>query len=269
MSTGTVYFGDNLELLHKIPDRSIDLVYIDPPFNTGRRQKRTAEGPSYEDDFDDYLAFILPRVEEIHRVLKLTGSFYFHIDYREVHYCKVAFDKIFGRKNFLNSISWNYDYGARTKKRWPAKHDDILVYVKDIEHYYFSTEEMDRIPYMAPALCGPEKAAKGKLPTDAWMDLDREFWTNPTDTWWHTIVSPTGKEKVGYPTQKPMGVLRRIITASCPIGGTVLDVFGGSGTTGAVALQTGRNFILADFNPEAIDVMRRRFEGQDVVFSEV
>jgi site-specific DNA-methyltransferase (adenine-specific) len=245
--------GDNLAVLKSLPSESFDLAYIDPPFNTGIRQKRTTDGPSYADSFDDFIGFIEPRVQEIHRLLKPTGSLYFHIDYREVHYCKVAIDKIFGRQNFLNEIIWAYDYGARTKKRWPAKHDNILVHVKDIDQYYFCQDEVDRIPYMAPGLCGPEKAAAGKF---------------PTDTWWHTIVSPTGKEKVGYPTQKPMGVISRIVKASCPPGGLVLDAFAGSGTTGAVALQADRNFLLIDQNPEAITVMKKRFEGQQVVFEE-
>lgn len=255
-----VYLADNMEVLKGLADGSADLVYIDPPFNTKIKQKRLKDGPSYEDSFEDYLGFIRPRIEQIHRVLKETGSLYFHIDYREVHYCKVLIDEIFGRKNFLNEIIWAYDYGARATKRWPAKHDNILVYVKDIKKYYFSFDEVDRLPYMAPGLCGPEKAAKGKTPTDSWFGID-------TDFWWHTIVSPMGKEKTGYPTQKPMGVISRIVKASCPPGGLVLDIFAGSGTTGAVALQLGREFILVDQNPEALKVMKKRFAGEDVVYA--
>jgi site-specific DNA-methyltransferase (adenine-specific) len=266
---GLVVRADNLDVLRRIPDESIDLVYVDPPFNTGRRQTRpplrtvrddagdrtgfaghryrtTRAGAarSFADSFDDYLAFLEPRLVETHRVLKRTGSFYLHLDAREVHYAKVLADGIFGRDCFLNEIVWAYDYGARTRRRWPAKHDDILVYVKDTGRYFFDADAVDRIAYMAPALVGPEKAARGKL---------------PTDTWWHTIVSPTGKEKLGYPTQKPLGILRRIVRASSPPGGVILDYFAGSGTAGAAAHELGRRFVMVDSNEEAFDVMRRRF----------
>nr|WP_240488602.1 site-specific DNA-methyltransferase [Labilithrix luteola] len=275
--TNRVIHGDCLEVLPRIADASVDLVYVDPPFNTGRvqrrerlrtirdeeggdrtgfmgkryRTERVARDPGFADRFEDYLAFLEPRLREAHRVLKPTGSFYFHIDYREVHYCKVLLDRIFGREAFLNEIIWAYDYGARSKKRWPAKHDNILFYAKNPAKYHFDLSEVDRIPYMAPGLVGPEKAARGKL---------------PTDTWWHTIVSPTGKEKLGYPTQKPLGILRRIVRASCPKDGLVLDFFAGSGTTGAAALETGRNFLLVDKSAAAIEVMRRRFAELPVEF---
>ena len=269
--------GECLEVLRSLPDASIDLVYIDPPFNTGRVQRREriktvrdAEGDrngfagrryrterlptdeGFADAFDDYIAFLEPRLREAHRVLATTGSLYFHVDYREVHYCKILLDRIFGREAFINEIIWAYDYGARTTKRWPAKHDNILFFAKDPARYHFDVSEVDRIPYMAPGLVGPEKAARGKL---------------PTDTWWHTIVSPTGKEKLGYPTQKPLGVLRRIVRASAPKGGVVLDFFAGSGTAGAAALEHGCQFLLVDQSDAAIRTMRRRFAGRDdVVF---
>jgi site-specific DNA-methyltransferase (adenine-specific) len=273
---GRVWHGDNLDALVRIPDASVDLIYIDPPFNTGHEQARTElrtvrdeagdrtgfQGKryrtvrigsrSFSDTFDDYLGFLEPRIAHAHRVLKASGTMYLHLDYREVHYCKVLVDGIFGRSCFLNEVVWAYDYGARTKKRWPPKHDNILVYVKDPTSYVFNVDEIDRIPYMAPGLVGPEKAARGKL---------------PTDTWWHTIVSPTGKEKLGYPTQKPQALIERIVRASSPPGGLVLDFFAGSGTAGAAALAAGRRFQLVDDNPEAIDVMRRRFRDRaDVTF---
>jgi site-specific DNA-methyltransferase (adenine-specific) len=268
---GLVVRAENLEALARVPGESVDLVYVDPPFNTGRRQTRTelrtvrdeANGDrtgfggrryrtlrvgsrSFDDAFDDYLAFLEPRLVEARRVLRPTGSFYLHLDYREVHYAKVLADSVFGRGCFLNEVVWAYDYGARTRRRWPAKHDDILVYVKDPDAYFFDADAVDRIPYMAPGLVGEAKAARGKL---------------PTDTWWHTIVSPTGKEKLGYPTQKPLGILRRIVRASCPPGGVVLDFFAGSGTAGAAARELGRRFLLVDSSPEAFAVMRRRFAG--------
>ncbi|MCC7359865.1 MAG: site-specific DNA-methyltransferase [Anaerolineales bacterium] len=266
-----IYLGDNLPILQTLPAASVDLIYIDPPFNTGRRQarlqlktRRAAEGAgdrtgfggqrytttrvgeqAYSDQFDDYERFLEPRLAEARRVLADNGTLYFHIDYREAHYCKVLLDRLFGRASFLNEIIWAYDYGARTKKRWPAKHDNILVYVKDPANYVFNVDAIDRIPYMAPGLVGPEKAARGKL---------------PTDVWWHTIVSPTGKEKTGYPTQKPVAILQRIITASSLPGGAVLDFFAGSGTTGAAAHALGRRFILMDNNPQALAVMRARLK---------
>jgi site-specific DNA-methyltransferase (adenine-specific) len=274
-----VVHGECLEVLRTLDAASVDLVYVDPPFNTGKiqrrervrtvrdeaggdrtgfqgrryRTERLGTDPGYADTYDDYLAFLEPRLREAHRVLAASGSFYLHLDYREVHYAKVLCDRIFGREAFLNEIIWAYDYGARTTKRWPAKHDTILFYAKDPSLYHFDVAEVDRIPYMAPGLVGPEKAALGKL---------------PTDTWWHTIVSPTGKEKLGYPTQKPIGILRRIVRASCPPGGLVLDFFAGSGTSGAAALESGRRFVMIDESPEAIATMRRRFEGHEVSFEE-
>lgn len=269
-----VILSDNLTALQSLPDESVDLIYIDPPFNTGKVQRREyvrtvqdavtgdrtgfkgeryrtekLSSESFPDSFSDYIGFLRPRMEEAKRVLKKTGTFYFHVDYREVHYCKVMLDEIFGRENFLNEIIWAYDYGAKTKKRWPAKHDNILVYVKS-EDYVFNVDEVDRIPYMAPDMAGPEKAARGKL---------------PTDVWWHTIVSPTGKEKLGYPTQKPIGILKRIVSASCPADGLCLDFFAGAGSFGAAALDRGRRFILVDNNPAALTIMRKRFAGIDSI----
>ncbi|CAB4954009.1 unannotated protein [freshwater metagenome] len=271
-----VLFGDNLAHLKSMPDESVQLIYIDPPFNTGRKQSRGQAKSvrsetgrigfkgaryelvretvlSYDDEFADYWSFLEPRLEQAWRLLNNTGTLYLHLDYREAHYAKVLLDALFGRDCFLNELIWAYDYGAKAQGRWPAKHDTILVYVKDPKNYYFNNAEVDREPYMAPGLVTPEKVAKGKL---------------PTDVWWHTIVSPTGKEKTGYPTQKPVGILRRIIQASSKKGDLVLDFFGGSGTTGAVAAELGRSFVLIDQNPEAIAVMRKRFadSGVDVEF---
>jgi site-specific DNA-methyltransferase (adenine-specific) len=266
--SGTVYFGDNLEILQTLPSASVDLIYIDPPFNTGKVQQRTqiktqadeagdrtgfsgkryqtiqVGSRAYTDLFDDYLSFLEPRLVEAYRLLKPHGSLYFHIDYREAHYCKVLLDQIFSRASFLNEIIWAYDYGARSKKKWPAKHDTIFWYARDPQKYTFNYEALDRIPYMAPGLVGPDKAERGKT---------------PTDTWWHTIVPTNGREKTGYPTQKPLGILRRILLASSNPGEEVMDFFAGSGTTGAACLELGRNFTLIDSNPQAWEVMRSRF----------
>jgi site-specific DNA-methyltransferase (adenine-specific) len=270
--TNTIYFGDNLPILKGLQDECADLIYIDPPFNTGKSQRRTQiktvrakdgdrQGFSgkryktielgtkaYKDIFDDYLDFLAPRLEEAYRLLAPNGTLYFHIDYREVHYCKVLLDHIFGRTCFLNEIIWAYDFGGRSKKKWPAKHDNILVYVKNPRCYTFNVKDIDRIPYMAPGLVGPEKAARGKL---------------PTDTWWHTIVGTNSREKTGYPTQKPLGIMRRIIRASSNPGDIVLDFFAGSGTTGAACLELSRRFILVDNNLEAMQVMASRFQEVD------
>jgi site-specific DNA-methyltransferase (adenine-specific) len=267
---GTIHFADNIEVLRALPAESVDLIYIDPPFNTGKVQERTRlktvrsergdrlgfQGRRYQsivvgtkrftDVFDDYLAFLEPRLIEAHRVLAPHGCLYFHIDYREVHYCKLLLDSIFGRESFLNEIIWAYDYGGRPRDRWPPKHDNILFYAKTPGKHVFNVDEIERIPYMAPGLVGPEKAARGKL---------------PTDTWWHTIVPTNSFEKTGYPTQKPLGILRRIIQASSRPGAVVLDFFAGSGTTGVAALELGRRFILVDNNPEALQVMAARFDG--------
>jgi site-specific DNA-methyltransferase (adenine-specific) len=266
----TVVHGDNLEVVAGLPSGAFQLIYLDPPFNTGRsqaRQRTTAvrteagvgsvigfKGRSYErikgdilsydDRFEDYWGFLEPRLMEAWRLLADTGTLYLHLDYRESHYAKVLLDALFGRESFLNEIVWAYDYGAKAKNRWPAKHDTILVYVKNPGSYYFDSSAVDREPYMAPGLVTPEKAELGKL---------------PTDVWWHTIVSPTGREKTGYPTQKPEGVLRRIVQASSREGDWVLDFFAGSGTTGAVASALGRRFVLVDSSPDAIAVMRARF----------
>jgi site-specific DNA-methyltransferase (adenine-specific) len=270
----TIYYGDNLPILRGLESGCIQLIYVDPPFNTGKSQRRTQiktyRSPSgdrtgfsgqryttvqlgtreYRDVFDDYLEFLSPRLEEAYRVLSPTGTLYFHIDYREVHYCKVLLDQIFDRSSFLNEIIWAYDYGGRSKKRWPAKHDNILVYVKNPSHYTFNERDIDRIPYMAPGLVGAAKASRGKL---------------PTDTWWHTIVATNSKEKTGYPTQKPLAILDRIIRASSNPGDLVLDFFAGSGTTGASCLKLGRRFILIDNNFQALQVMARRFRDcQDI-----
>ncbi len=270
-----VIHGDNADVLPKLPDASFTLIYIDPPFNSGRQQRRTsisvardAKGDrigfgghrysstsdgttAFDDCFDDYMTFIAERIEHAHRLLSQDGTIYFHIDYREAHYCKLLFDEIFGRECFLNEIIWAYDYGGRSKRRWPAKHDTILVYVRDPDAYFFDQDAIERIPYMAPGLVTKEKAARGKL---------------PTDVWWHTIVPTMGAERTGYATQKPEGILRRIISASSKPGDRVLDFFAGSGTTGAAAQQLGRRFVLVDNNPDAIEIMKARMAHNKIAW---
>jgi site-specific DNA-methyltransferase (adenine-specific) len=271
-----IVFGDNLEVLRALPDACARLIYIDPPFNTGHAQKRTRlrtsrdddgdrtgfQGWRYRteilgsaawpDDFTDYLGFLAPRLAEARRILTPDGSLFFHIDSREAHYCKVLLDGIFGRESFLNEIIWAYDYGGRPRKRWPAKHDTIFWYAVDPVHYVFRYDDIDRVPYMAPGLVGAAKAARGKT---------------PTDVWWNTIVSPTGKEKTGYPTQKPLKILERIVRVHSDPGDLVVDFFAGSGTTGEAAARLGRGYLLVDANPEAVAVMARRlsWDGPELV----
>ncbi len=267
MASLELHHDDNLAVMSALPTESFQLIYMDPPFNTGRRQERqqlttvqsdsgsrmgfqgksydTVKGTlyGYDDDFADYWEFLEPRLVEAHRLLKDSGTLYLHLDYREAHYAKVALDSLFGRDSFLNEIIWAYDYGAKSTKRWPTKHDTILVYVKNPATYYFDSTAVDREPYMAPGLVTPEKVARGKL---------------PTDVWWHTIVSPTGKEKTGYATQKPVGILRRIIQASSAEGDRLLDPFAGSGTTGAAAVELGRSCVLIDSSADSIALIEQR-----------
>ena len=270
-----VVLGDCGAALPRLPDRSFQLIYIDPPFNTGKVQERKTlrttraddgdrtgfQGQKYKttevgrlgylDAFDDYLGFIGPKLAEAHRLLREDGTLYFHIDSRESHYCKILLDNIFGRDSFLNEIIWAYDYGGRAKDRWPQKHDTILVYAKSVGKHFFDQDAIERIPYMAPGLVSAEKRDRGKL---------------PTDVWWHTIVPTNGREKTGYPNQKPEGILRRVIQASSAPGERVLDFFAGSGTTGAVARSLGRRFMLVDGNPEAVRVMRKRLGRLGVLY---
>ena len=263
-----IILAENLDVLPGLLPGAVNLIYIDPPFNTGRLQARTRlrtvhdeaggdrvgfQGRRYRtqklgtqafaDDFDDYLAFLEPRLREAYRILAPDGSFFLHLDYREAHYCKVLLDSIFGRECFQNEIIWAYDYGGRSKKRWPAKHDNILWYVKDPQDYTFNHGEIDRIPYLAPGLVGKEKAARGKT---------------PTDVWWQTVVPTSGGERTGYPTQKPLALLERIVRVHSRPGDTVLDFFAGSGTLGEAAARLGRGFILIDHNPAAVRIMARR-----------
>ncbi len=298
-----IFFGDNLLILRDFDRESVDLIYIDPPFNTGKDQKRktikTVQSEfgdrrgfqdktyktielgtkSYSDSFNNFIDdFLRERIVEAYRILKPNGSLYFHIDYREVHYCKVFLDEIFGRDCFMNEIIWAYDYGGRARSKWPAKHDNILFYVKDKKNYVFNTSNVDREEYLAPGLVRPEKARLGKLPTDTWWPgyvggkqqsngkhILTDTWKfsgkDINDNWWMSIVPTNSKERIGYPTQKPRRLIDRIIKASSLPGNTVLDFFAGSGTVGASCIDLGRKFILVDNNPAALEVMAKRFSN--------
>jgi site-specific DNA-methyltransferase (adenine-specific) len=264
--------ADCADVLGGLPAGAFDLVYIDPPFNTGRRREhrrlrtvhdesggdragfggrryrsRLLSAVAYDDEFADYLGLLEPLLARTRELLAEHGTLYFHIDYREAHYCKLLLDEIFGRECFLNELIWAYDYGGKPRTRWPAKHDTILVYVRDPEHHWFDADAVEREPYMAPGLVSAEKAARGKM---------------PTDVIWHTIVPTNGRERTGYPTQKPEGLVRRFVSASSRPDGWCLDFFAGSGTLGAVCAQLGRRYVLADSNPAAVAVMEQRLGGE-------
>jgi site-specific DNA-methyltransferase (adenine-specific) len=267
MKKNSINLADNLDFLREVPNAAVDLIYIDPPFNTGTQQSitrlktvrdeggdRTGFGgnryrterqgsTSYLDAFEDYMAFLAPRIDEARRVLANNGSIFLHVDQHESHYCKVLLDRVFGRKSFINEIIWSYDYGGRSKKKWPTKHDTIFWYAIDPANYTFNANAIDRIPYMAPGLVGKEKAARGKV---------------PTDVWWQTIVPTSGKERTGYPTQKPLAILERIVKVHSNPGDMVMDFFAGSGTTGVAAARNDRLFVLVDSNPEAVQVAAQR-----------
>lgn len=242
--TDRIILGDCLDILPRIPAESCALCYIDPPFNTGSSKHglRGSEA-SYEDSFDDFPGWLMPRIEAILLCLTKTGTLMVHLDPREAPYIRVALDKLMGRDHFLNEIVWSYDYGGRSKSKWSSKHDTILVYVVNPKSYTFNLEASDRIPYMAPGLCGAEKAERGKL---------------PTDVHWHTICPTNGPERTGYPTQKPLGLLKRFVAVHSNPGDTVLDCFAGSGTTLEAAKILGRSYIGIDKSQDAIDTMKKR-----------
>jgi site-specific DNA-methyltransferase (adenine-specific) len=270
-SAGAVIEADNLDVLARLPDGSVDLCYADPPFGTGERQRleriRTGQGEatrrgfggreyryrvvsdvSYDDGLamDEHLAALRLRVEAIHRLLAPHGSVYLHCDWRTAHHVRLMLDDVFGATRFLNELVWAYDYGGRPRDRWPRKHDTILWYAKG-DTWRYDREAIDRVPYMAPGLVGPEKAARGKL---------------PTDVWWMTIVPPGSAERTGYPTQKPVRLLERIVAASSRAGDLVLDPYAGSGTTGVAAARLGRRWLLVDREPAAVAIARARLAAE-------
>ena len=262
--------GDCADVMRRLPKGAFDLVYADPPFNTGRdvvmnRTRATADDEAertgfggrgyrvervgtqrFPDRHEDYALFLRERVELARTMLAPWGTLYLHLDQRESHRAKLMLDEVFGEECFLNEIIWAYDFGGRPKRRWPAKHDTILVYVLDPERYHFDSAEVEREPYMSPGLAGAEKAARGKL---------------PTDVWWHTIVPTSGSERTGYPTQKPLGVLRRIVAASSRPGGWCLDPFCGSGTLGVAAQGLGRRSVMVDERADAVEIATSRLAG--------
>jgi len=268
METNTVHNTTALNFLQSLPDGSVDMVYTDPPFGTGDVQKmarkkagKIVSNIEYSDRFENYLNFLEPHLVQLHRVLKETGTLYLHLDWRWVHYAKVKCDEIFGYDNFLNEIVWSYNFGGRGKDRFPQKHDTILVYAKELGRHTFNWDDIDRIPYAAPELQyvgrtreeAEKRIAEGQVPTDVWS---------------MSIVGTASKERIGYPNQKPIKLIRRAIVASSNPGDIVVDPFVGSGSTADAALGAGRKFIVNDLSDDAVTVMRRRFAGCDVKFVE-
>ncbi len=268
---GEVVEADNLEVLRTLPDACVGLAYADPPFATGGSRRlasiRTGQGDgtrtgfggrtyryevvsdmAWSDDLplDRHLEALHARLVEVHRVLAPDGSLYLHVDWRTAHHVRLLLDEVFGPERFLNELVWAYDYGGRSRDRWPRKHDTILWYAKG-DAWVFERDAIDRIPYLAPGLVGPEKAARGKL---------------PTDVWWLTIVPPGSRERTGYPTQKPVRLLERIVAASSRAGDLVLDPYAGSGTTGVAAARLGRRWLLIDRNPDAVRIAKARLAAE-------
>ena len=266
MNLNVVHKAEAIHFLESIPDESVDLIYTDPPFGTGDKQQlnRKSKGVivsklSYDDKFEDYVDFLSRHLVHMRRILKQSGTMYLHLDWRWVHYAKVECDKIFGVRNFLNHVVWSYNFGGRGRDRWPQKHDDILVYTKSCGDHLFNWDEIDRIPYAAPEL---QFVGRSK------EEAEKRIATGqvPTDVWSMSIVGTASRERVGYPSQKPLKLVKRVIRASSPHRGLVVDPFAGSGTTAVAALESGRDFLVCDRSEEAINVMKDRLTDSKVEF---
>ncbi len=245
---GSLWLGDCLEVAERLERGSLDLVYLDPPFFTGKRQGGSS-GASFADrwdgDLDGYLAWLRARCAAVRDLLAPTGSLYVHLDWHAVHYAKVMLDELFGYDAFLNEIVWLYGLGGSSPRRWPRKHDTLLWYAREPGRHWF---EAARIPARSQRMRGRTKKAP-------------DWWDIPA-------LNNMAKERLGYPTQKPEALLERIVTSSCPPGGVVADLCCGSGTTAAVAERTGRTWIAADVSPDAVAVTRERLEGLGARFEE-
>ncbi|MHC5003682.1 MAG: DNA-methyltransferase [Planctomycetota bacterium] len=271
---GTLLLGDNLELMReRIGDGTVDLAYLDPPFRTQTRQRAPAgAGDAAFDDvwrWDDeaatsfeamataggaagralrglelvvgrspllaYLTMVAPRLVELRRVLTRSGSVYLHCDGSASHYLKVLLDAVFGTDCFLNNVVWLYGLGGSSSRYWPRKHDDLLWYARQAGAHHFE-------PAMVPARSVRMRGQEKKAP---------DWWDIPS-------INNMAGERVGYPTQKPLALLRRVVGSSSPAGGLVLDPFCGSGTTLVAARELGRRWIGIDREPAAIAIARTR-----------
>jgi len=240
---GRLLQGDALEVTRALDPDSVDLVYLDPPFFTGRRlvgakrggRKAAAFADQWHGDLDAYLAWLELRCAALREVLAPTGSIYVHLDWHAVHYAKVMLDRVFGQDAFLNEIVWLYGLGGSSPRRWPRKHDTLLWYARGPDGQYF---QAPRIPATSARMRGLTKKAP-------------DWWNIPS-------LNNMAKERLGYPTQKPEALLERIVVSSSPPGGLVFDPCCGSGTTAAVAERTGRRWIASDLSPDAVRVTHER-----------
>ena len=270
MDTNIIYCGDNLEVLKKyIPDESVNLIYIDPPFNSSRNYEvfwgEAQERRAFEDRFGDvmnYLEWMRPRLHEIHRILKPNGSFYYHCDWHASHYVKVELDRIFGFNNFRNEVIWHFT-GRRmiSQNKFNSKHETIFYYAKSPETiiYEYPTDKYTREEYIKMKKqevhmedgrewiwghAGKGKSHEYKIYIDEVVDSGRAV----DDVWDIPIINTSAKERLGYPTQKPLVLLKRIICASSQENDIVLDAFCGCGTTLEAAAIGKRKWIGIDFS---------------------
>lgn len=260
---GRIIRADNLTFMARLPGQCCDLIYVDPPFCTGKERTRGDGRHKFADHWPGglkaYLDFLQPRLEQMHRILKPAGSLYVHLDWRAVHYVKVLLDDIFGEGQFLNEIIWSYRTGGLSKRWFARKHDTILLYARQAGKHKFKV------------------LRAGAFRTDG-MNFDEQgrpykqtragrLYFHPdgpalTDVWEIPFLSTVSLERTGYPTQKPEALLERIIEASSEPGDLVADFFCGSGTTAAVAKRLGRRWLTCDISPEAVRMARKRVLGR-------
>ncbi len=250
---------DCLNVLRSLPDESIDLIYIDPPFCTQSRRNTTKDSHRYEDYWSEglkgYLEFLTPRLEEMRRVLKMSGSIFIHLDYRTVHYVRVELDRIFGGRNFMNEIIWSYRTGGVGRRWFSRKHQNILVYAKKLGQHKFRVIREGK--FRTDGLNYDEKGKPYKTTRKG------RLYFNPagpvlTDVWDIPFLSTVGKERTGYPDQKPIELLLRIIRAVTDENDMVADFFVGAGTTLHAAEILNRRWLGVDINPLAVKLSGRR-----------
>ena len=253
-----LFWGDNLHVMRQLPSESIDLIYIDPPFFSGRnynvifgdQNELRSFTDIWEGGMPGYLIWLNARLYEMKRLLKKTGSIYVHCDWHASHYIKVEMDRIFGHDCFLNDVAWLYGLGGSSNRYWPRKHDSLLWYSRRPDGHFF---EADKIPATSARMAGQMKKAP-------------DFWDIPT-------INNMAKERIGYPTQKPEALLERVINSSAPKGSVVADFFIGGGSTVAVAQRLGRRWIACDQSRVAValtaDRITRQVEDQTGILFEV
>lgn len=253
--------GEAADVLSLLADGSVELLYADPPFFTGRRQRHHANGQAFDDAWpagiEGYLEWLGPLLDGMHRVLADSGALYLHLDWHAVHYAKVALDRVFGADHFLNEVVWHYGLGAaRSGSHFLRKHDTLLVYRRGPRATFHVLRGS-----VTPAMQGKyrHRDERGRLYMHS---RGRRYYLKggkPLDSVWEIpSIAATSKERLGYPTQKPEALLERVIRASTNPGDTVVDPFCGSGTTPAVAQRLGRRWIAGDSSKAAIEISAAR-----------